>query len=68
MICWSTRPLARRAFTLSLLLALMACLGCGGGEGSVTTTGGEKRRQRAEGLQKKADLIHKSDAKNASSP
>jgi hypothetical protein len=68
MIYWSTRPVARRWFTLSLLLAPLACVGCGGGEGSVTTTGGEKRRQRAEGLKKKADMNGDSDVKKASSP
>ena len=45
-------------------LAPMACLGCGGGV-TVVTEGGGKRRQRAEELQKKADLVRKSQKEKA---
>jgi hypothetical protein len=54
----------RRSFTLSLLLTPMACLGCGG-EVTVVTEGGGRRRQRAEVLQKKADLVRKSQTEKA---
>ncbi len=62
MICWPTRPVTRRSFALSLLIAPMACLGCGAG-GTVVTEGGEKRRQKAEEFQKKGELNRSKSAK-----
>ena len=48
------RPVNRRSFVLSALIAPMACLGCGGD--TVTTEGGTQQRQRIEKLEKKAEL------------
>ena len=63
MTSWPKRPVTRRSFTLSLLIAPMACLGCGGYGDTVVTEGGGKRLQRAEELQKKAELIRAKSAK-----
>jgi hypothetical protein len=52
----SMQPVTRRSFALALLIAPMACLGCGDGETVVTESGG-KRRQKADELEKKADAI-----------
>ncbi len=58
---WPMPPFTRRSFALSLLIAPMACLGCGGDVVVVDTKAGDKRRQRVEELQKKAGLVRKSD-------
>ncbi|MGP0069026.1 MAG: hypothetical protein ACLQGP_36175 [Isosphaeraceae bacterium] len=63
MIRWPMRPVNRRSFALSLLIAPMACLGCGGD--AVVTESGGKRRQKAEGLEKKAEEIRDSGKKKA---
>jgi hypothetical protein len=48
-------PVTRRLFALSLLLAPMACLGCGGeGVVVVDTKAGERRRKKLEDLKEKA--------------
>ncbi|HKI20932.1 MAG TPA: hypothetical protein VKA15_23775 [Isosphaeraceae bacterium] len=60
-------PFTRRSFALSLLIAPIACLGCGGDDVSVNTKAGEKRRQMIEDLQKRADLKRKSGEKKAPS-
>ena len=60
-------PFTRRSFTLSLLIAPLACLGCGGESVSVNTKAGDKRRQKIEDLQKRADLKRKSGEKKAPS-
>jgi len=57
--------LTRRSFALSLLIAPMACPGCGGDIVSVNEKTGEKRRQKIEDLQKRADLARKSGKKKA---
>jgi hypothetical protein len=58
----SIQPVTRRSFSLLLLIAPMACLGCGDGE-AVVTDGGEKRRQKAEDLEKKAETNRANAAK-----
>ncbi len=45
MIDWSKQPVTRRTFAISLLIAPIACLGCGG-NAAVVTEGGDKRRQK----------------------
>jgi hypothetical protein len=64
MICDTIRPVTRRAFALSLLVAPMACLGCGGESATVNTKVGEKRRRKMENLQQKANV--KRDSQKAS--
>jgi hypothetical protein len=68
MMKWPMPTLTRRSFTLSLLIAPIACLGCGGESVSVSAKAGEKRRQRIEDLQKRADLNRKPGEKKAPSP
>jgi hypothetical protein len=58
------RPATRRSFALSLLIAPMACFGCGGDGVVVDTGGGDRRRQKAGELQKKADQIRNSGKTN----
>ena len=53
---WPMPPVTRRSFALSLLFAPLACLGCGGDTVSVDPKVGEKRREKMEDLQKKAEL------------
>ena len=60
-------PVTRRSFAMSLLITPMACLGCGGESVSLNEKAGEKRRQRVENLQKKADLKPKPGDKKGSS-
>jgi hypothetical protein len=60
-------PFTRRSFTRVLLIAPMACLGCGGESVSVNPKAGAKRRQQIEDLQKRADLERKSGEKKAPS-
>jgi hypothetical protein len=62
-----TLPVTRRSFILSLLITPMACLGCGGDGVSVNEKAGEKRREKVEALQAKAELKRKSGAKKTSS-
>ena len=64
---WPMPPVTRRCFALSLLLAPMACLGCGEESVSVNFKAGEKRRQMMEDLQKRADLKRKTGDKKAPS-
>jgi hypothetical protein len=64
---WPMPPVTRRSFTLSLLITPIACLGCGEESVSVNAKAGEKRRQRIEDLQKRADLKRKSEEKKAPS-
>jgi len=62
------RPLlsvTRRCFTLFLLIAPLACLGCGGDDVSINVKAGEKRRQKLEALKEKAELKRNSGAKKA---
>jgi hypothetical protein len=63
---WSMPPLNRRTFALSLLVTPIACLGCGGDNVSDDPKVGEKRREKMEAFQKKADLTRKSTAKKTS--
>ncbi len=65
MIPWPMQSVTRRSLLLSLLAAPMACLGCGGEGVTADPKAGEKRRRRAEELQKKADLTRKSGKKEA---
>jgi len=58
-------PITRRSLTLSLLVAPLACLGCGGDSLSFNPKVGEKRSQKMEGLRKQADLKRKTGAKKA---
>ncbi len=57
------QPVTRRSFALSLLIAPMACLGCGGYGDTVVTKGAGKRLQRAEDLKKKGELNRSKSAK-----
>jgi hypothetical protein len=50
-----TQSITRRSVLLSTLIAPLACLGCGGPTVEVDTKAGEKRRQKMEDLQKKAN-------------
>ncbi len=59
-------PMTRRSFILSPLIALLACLGCGGERISVNEKAGEKRRLKAEALHRKAELKQKPRAKRPS--
>lgn len=60
-------PFTRRSFALSVLIAPMACLGCGGENVTVHEKASEKRRQRVEELQKKAHLkLNTGDKKDPS--
>jgi hypothetical protein len=58
-------PINRRSFTLSLFVAQLACLGCGGGNVSFNPKVGEERTQKIERLQKQADLKRSTGAKKA---
>jgi len=64
---WPMPPFTRRSFALSLLIAPMACLGCGGDDVSFDAKAGEKRRQKIEDLQKRADLKRKPEEKKSPS-
>jgi hypothetical protein len=65
MIGWPMQPVTRRSFALSLLLAPMTCLGCGGDGVVVDTKVGDKRRQKMEDLKKKANLKRDSPREKA---
>ena len=54
------RPVTRRSFVLSILVAPMASLGCGGDSVTVDTKAGERRRQKIEDLKNRAKLKRKS--------
>jgi hypothetical protein len=61
------RPVTRRFFILSMLVAPMTCPGCGGDSVVVNTKVGEKRSQKMEDLKKKADLKRQSTKDKARS-
>ncbi len=65
MMIWPTPPLTRRCFALSLLFAPLACPGCGGDPVLADPKVGQKRREKMEGFQKKAELNRKSAAKKS---
>ena len=52
-------PLTRRSLTRLLMMAPIFSFGCGGEKISVDLKTGEKRRERLEALQKKADAKRK---------
>jgi hypothetical protein len=62
---WPMPSVTRRSFALSLLFAPLACLGCGGDPVLADPKVGEKRREKMEGLKKKAELTRKSAAKKS---
>ncbi len=61
---WPTPAVTRRSFAASALLAALTTLGCGAGGVSVETTGGNKRRKRAEELKTKGEEARNKPAKN----
>ncbi len=60
-------PLTRRSFAQFLLITPLGCLGCGGDGVTVNVKAGEKRAQKIESLQKKAELKRNTGAKKAPS-
>jgi hypothetical protein len=63
---WPMPPLTRRSFARCLLFAPVACLGCGGENLSEDPKVGQKRREKMEAFQKKAELKRKPAAKKSS--
>jgi hypothetical protein len=59
------RPVTRLSFVLSILIAPMVSLGCGGDSVTVDTKAGERRRQKMEDLKNKAKLTRKSAREKA---
>jgi hypothetical protein len=68
MTVWPMRLVSRRSFVVSLLIAPMACLGCGGDGVSVNAQVAEKRTRKIAGLQKKAELKRKSQGNRRPAP
>jgi hypothetical protein len=60
---WPMRPITRRTFALSLLIAPMTCLGCGGEGVTLNPAIGEKRSQKMEEFKAKAVLARQSGRK-----
>jgi hypothetical protein len=55
-------PFTRRSFALALLVAPLACPGCGDSV-TVETQGGDKKKKRVEDLEKKKELSRTRSAK-----
>jgi hypothetical protein len=62
-----TRPMTRRFFIPSFLIAPLFCLGCGADGVVVDTKAGEKRGRMMEDLKRKADLSRQSAKPKAGS-